>query len=321
MKSPPCNKNCENLSPFPCVNKRNEICRSESTGTFPAQGCFGEEFARKPLIVPGLTRRGGRSTLNLERIRKDYGRITSDNADPRGGSIDTQLGKDPQRLWKDRLWQCWSWGGSIDAQLGKDPQRLWEDHLWQCWSWEGVDWHSTWKGSAKTLEGSPLTMLILGGWGVDRHSTWKGSVKTMEGLPQLGKDLQRPWKDHLNLERICNDFGRILLTPSPPGSALSVVILPRLSVNQTPPQGSAFAEEILSKSLRILCKFRQSFQGHCGSFPSWGDRSKVIVDPFQVEAILPRSLWILSNLSVDQPPPHRISIVRGDPSIVFADPF
>ena len=42
-----------------------------------------------------------------------------------GGLIDTQLGKDPQRLWKDNLWQCWSWmGGSIDTQLGKDPQRL-----------------------------------------------------------------------------------------------------------------------------------------------------------------------------------------------------
>ena len=39
-------------------------------------------------------------------------------------------------------------GGSIDTQLGKDP--------------------------AKTLEGSPLTMLILGG--VNQHSTWKGSA-------------------------------------------------------------------------------------------------------------------------------------------------
>ena len=51
----------------------------------------------------GREGRGGRSTLNLERIHKDYGRITSDNADLGGGSIDTQLGKDLQRLWKDRL--------------------------------------------------------------------------------------------------------------------------------------------------------------------------------------------------------------------------
>ena len=36
--------------------------------------------------------------------------------------------------------------------------------------------------------------------------------------------------------------------------------------------------------------------------------------------ILPKSLWILSKLSVDQPP-SRISIVRGNPSKVFADPF
>ena len=45
---------------------------------------------------------GGRLTLNLERIRKDFGRIASDNVDP-GGLINTQLGKDLQRLWKDCL--------------------------------------------------------------------------------------------------------------------------------------------------------------------------------------------------------------------------
>ena len=84
----------------------------------------------------------------MERIRNDFGRITSANADP-----------------------------------------------------GGFDQHSTWKGSAKTLEGSPLPMLILGG--ADRHSTWKESTMTLEGLPlpmlilgggsidtQLGKDPQ-----------------------------------------------------------------------------------------------------------------------------------
>ena len=73
--------------------------------------------------------RGDQSTLNLERIHRDFGRITSDNVHP-----------------------------------------------------GGVNQHSTWKGSAETLEGSPLTMFILGG----------GSIDT-----QLGKDLQRLWKDRL----------------------------------------------------------------------------------------------------------------------------
>ena len=73
---------------------------------------------------------GGQSTLNLERIREDFGRITSDNADPGGGgSIDTQLGKDLQRLWKDRL--------NLE-RICKDFGRI----------------TSTWKGSAMTLEGS-----------------------------------------------------------------------------------------------------------------------------------------------------------------------
>ena len=56
-----------------------------------------------------------------------------------------------------------------------------------------------------TLEGSPLTMLILGGqlpW-----STWKGSAMTLEGSPltmlRLGS------QSMVNLERICNEFGRI----------------------------------------------------------------------------------------------------------------
>ena len=40
--------------------------------------------------------------VNLERICKEFARITSDNVDP-GGSIDGQLGKDPRRLCKDYL--------------------------------------------------------------------------------------------------------------------------------------------------------------------------------------------------------------------------
>ena len=44
----------------------------------------------------------------------------------------------------------------------------------------GIDRWSTWKGSTKTLQGLPLTMLIL--WGA------------IDG--QLGKDPQRPCKDY-----------------------------------------------------------------------------------------------------------------------------
>ena len=41
---------------------------------------------------------GGQSMVNMERICNDFARFTSDNVDL-GGSIDSQLGKDLQRLW------------------------------------------------------------------------------------------------------------------------------------------------------------------------------------------------------------------------------
>ena len=41
--------------------------------------------------------------VNLERIYEDFGRLTSDNVDPGGGLIESQLGKDPQRLCKDNI--------------------------------------------------------------------------------------------------------------------------------------------------------------------------------------------------------------------------
>ena len=79
-------------------------------------------------------------------------------------------------------------------------------HLWPCWSWSGgvID-DSTWKGSAKTLQGLPLSVLIHG-----------GLINS-----QLGKDPQIHCKDYLcqcwswdvgsiqvNLERIHKDFAR-----------------------------------------------------------------------------------------------------------------
>ena len=66
--------------------------------------------------------------VNLERIHKDFGRITSDSVDP------------------------------------------------------GVNQWSTWKGSAKTLEGLPLTVLILGG-------------QSMVNLERIHKDFRRITSD------------------------------------------------------------------------------------------------------------------------------
>ena len=127
---------------------------------------------------------GGRSTLNLERIRKDFGRIASDNADPGGGGRSTlnleRIRKDFGRIASDNADPG---GGSIDR-------------------------HSTWKGSAKTLEGLPLTMLILGGGrstlNLERIRKDFGRIASDNADPgggsidtQLGKDPQRLWKDCL----------------------------------------------------------------------------------------------------------------------------
>ena len=134
---------------------------------------------------------GGQSTLNLERIRKDFGRITSANLPMLiwGGSIDTQLGKDLLRLWKDHLCQSVNadpWGGQLTLNLERIRKDL------------------------GRITSANMPMLILGG----------GSIDT-----QLGKDPQRLWKDclcqsanadpgevgrsTLNLERIRKDFGSI----------------------------------------------------------------------------------------------------------------
>ena len=70
-------------------------------------------------------------TVNLGRIHKDFARITSESVDP-GGSINSQLGKDPQRLCKDYLIQCWSLGGQLAVNLGrihKDFARITSDSV------------------------------------------------------------------------------------------------------------------------------------------------------------------------------------------------
>ena len=61
--------------------------------------------------------------LNLERICKDFGRITFDNADPWGGRSTLNL----ERIHKDFGRIASTWKGSAKTleglpQLGKDPQ-------------------------------------------------------------------------------------------------------------------------------------------------------------------------------------------------------
>ena len=79
----------------------------------------------------------------------------------------------------------------------------------------GVNQQSIWKGSTKTLQGLPLTMLILGGF--DRQSTWKGSAKTLQGLPLtmlIGGGT-------FNLVRICKDIARITSDNVDPGGSIN----------------------------------------------------------------------------------------------------
>ena len=148
------------------------------------------------------------SRHNLERIHEDIARITSGNVDP-GGLIDTQLGKEPWGHCKDYLWQCWS-RGSIDTQLWKDPWGHCKDYLWQCWSW-GVNWHTTWKGSMRTLQGLPLTMLI-GGW------LTHNLERICEDIAWITSDNVDPGGQSThNLERIHEDIARITSDNVDPG--------------------------------------------------------------------------------------------------------
>ena len=66
-------------------------------------------------------------TVNLGRICKDFARITSDSVDP-GGVNQVNFGRiceDFTRITSDSVGP----GGSIDSQLGKDLQRLYKDYL------------------------------------------------------------------------------------------------------------------------------------------------------------------------------------------------
>ena len=89
-------------SVFLSVDNENEICRYESTRTFPTSSC---------LLLFGCN--------GMWRILVKICWLTPDQ---HRGSINTKLGKDPQRHGE---------GGSIDTQLGKDLLWLGRDYIWK----------------------------------------------------------------------------------------------------------------------------------------------------------------------------------------------
>ena len=75
-------------------------------------GLIDNQHGKDPWKLEGLpvtllVLGGGQLTVNMGRICEDFGKITCDTVDlGGGGSIDSQHGKDLQRLWKDYLWHC-----------------------------------------------------------------------------------------------------------------------------------------------------------------------------------------------------------------------
>ena len=173
---------------------------------------------------------GGQLTHNLERIHKDIARITSDNVDPGWGqsthnlerirediasitSDNVDLGLNQHTTWKGSMRTLQGlpltvliWGVCQSThnleRIHEDIARITSDNV----DPGGVNWHTTWKGSARTLQGLPLTMLTLEGsinmqlgkdpWGHCKDYLWEcwswGSIDT-----QLGKDPQGHCKDYL----------------------------------------------------------------------------------------------------------------------------
>ena len=62
---------------------------------------------------------GGQSTVNLGRICKDFGRITSDSVDP-GWGVNQQSTWEGSTNFERIIFDNGNPGGSIDSQLGKD---------------------------------------------------------------------------------------------------------------------------------------------------------------------------------------------------------
>ena len=75
---------------------------------------------------------------------------------------------------------------------------------------------STWKGSVKTLQGLPLTMLILGGQLTGQLG--QGSVPTLKDFARITSDNVDPrvgGQLTVNLERICKDLQGLPLRVNP----------------------------------------------------------------------------------------------------------
>ena len=105
------------------------------------------------------------------------------------------------------LWPVLILGGLIDSQLGKDLQRLCKDYPLTVLI-QGVNQWSTWKGPTKTLQGWPLTMFI---WG-------KLTINLERICERLCNDYlwqywSWGWGLTVNLERICEDLTRITSAP------------------------------------------------------------------------------------------------------------
>ena len=100
-------------------------------------------------------------TVTLARIHKDFARITCDNVDP-GGSINGHLGQDPAKTLQGLPVTMLILGGQLTVTLGrihKDFARITCDNVDPG---RGQLIKSPWEGSLKTLQGLPVTMLILG---------------------------------------------------------------------------------------------------------------------------------------------------------------
>ena len=123
---------------------------------------------------------GGWLTHNLEGINEDIARITSDNVDP-GGVNQHTTWKGSVRTWQGLPLTMFIVGGGQSThnleRIREDITRITSDNVDL-----GLNQHTTWKGSMRTLQGLPLTVLI---WGCVSINT------------QLGRD---PWghcKDYL----------------------------------------------------------------------------------------------------------------------------
>ena len=71
----------------------------------------------------------GRLTVNLGRICKDFARITSDNVNPWGGFNRQSTWEGSVKNLQGLPLTMLILGGPIDSQLGKDLQRLCKDYL------------------------------------------------------------------------------------------------------------------------------------------------------------------------------------------------